>query len=351
LEKRKLGRSDIEVSVLSLGCWPLAGGSGWGDQSERSAIATIHAALEHGISFFDTAEGYENGVSEEIVGKALADRRDRAIIGTKVSPDHTEPSVLCEYVEAALRRLRTDYVDVYHVHWPIRTHSVADTFAVLQQLKDEGKIRAIGVSNFGPLDLADALTTGVQIDANQLHYSLLSRAIEYEILPLCREKRVGVTTYMPLMQGLLTGKYETVDDVPPFRTRTRHFSGDRPQSRHGGPGAEKELFDAVDAVRADGQRRPGLGNGPAGRDQRHRRGAHARPGGAQRPGRFPFALSRGHRPVGRGHGPSQAGPRPQRRLLADRGELADTVDASGSGFQVSGTLDVSRDPEPATCNL
>jgi myo-inositol catabolism protein IolS len=250
LEKRKLGRSDLEVSVLSLGCWPLAGGSGWGDQSERSAIATIHAALEHGINFFDTAEGYENGVSEEIVGKAFVDRRDKAIIGTKISPDHTEPSVLRLHLDSALRRLRTDYVDVYHVHWPIRTHSAADTFAALQQLKDEGKIRAIGVSNFGPIDLAEALATSVQIDANQLHYSLLSRAIEYEILPLCRERQIGVTTYMPLMQGLLTGKYETVEDVPPFRTRTRHFSGDRPQSRHGGPGAEKELFDAVDAVRA-----------------------------------------------------------------------------------------------------
>jgi aryl-alcohol dehydrogenase-like predicted oxidoreductase len=250
LEKRTLGRSGIEVTVLALGCWPLAGGSGWGDQSERSAIATIHAALEQGINFLDSAEGYENGVSEEIIGKALADRRDKAIVGTKVSPNHTEPSVLRQYFEAALRRLQTDYVDVYHVHWPIRTHSVADTFAVLQQLKDEGKIRAIGVSNFGPKDLAEALSTGVQIDANQLHYSLVSRAIEYEILPMCREQQVAVTAYMPLMQGVLTGKYETAADVPDFRTRTRHFSSDRPQSRHGGPGAETELFQSVDAVRA-----------------------------------------------------------------------------------------------------
>ena len=198
----------------------------------------------------DSAEGYEAGVSEEIIGQAIAGRRDQAIIGTKVSPEHTEPLLLRRYFEAALRRLQTDYVDLYHVHWPIRTHPVADTFEVLQQLKDEGKIRAIGVSNFGPMDLAEALATGVQIDANQLHYSLLSRAIEYEILPLCREKQVSVTTYMPLMQGLLTGKYRTVDDVPPFRARTCHFSGDRPQSRHGEPGAEQELFEAVNAVRA-----------------------------------------------------------------------------------------------------
>ena len=91
MEKRKLGRSGIEVSPLSLGCWALAGGSGWGDQDERSAIATIHAALDQGINFFDTAEGYGDGLSEEIVGKALADRRDRAVIASKISPNHTAP--------------------------------------------------------------------------------------------------------------------------------------------------------------------------------------------------------------------------------------------------------------------
>jgi len=253
LEKYKLGRSNIEVSRLALGCWPLGGGSGWGDQSESSAIATIHAALDHGINFVDSAEGYENGASEEVIGKALADRRDRAIIGTKVSPNHTEPLMLRRYFEDALRRLQTDYIDVYHVHWPIRTHPVAGTFEVLQQLKDEGKIRAIGVSNFGPIDLGEALATGAQIDANQIPYSLVFRAIEYEMLSGCVENQVGVTTYMPLMQGLLTGKYATADDVPPFRSRTKHFSSQRPQARHGGPGLEKELFETVDAVRAIAQ--------------------------------------------------------------------------------------------------
>jgi aryl-alcohol dehydrogenase-like predicted oxidoreductase len=253
MQKRKLGRSGIDVSLLSLGCWALAGGDGWGDQDERSAIATIHAALDQGINFFDTAEGYAGGRSEEIVGKALADRRREAVIASKISPNHTAPSELRGYLEAALRRMQTDYVDVYMIHWPIRSHPVEESLAVLQALKQEGKLRAIGVSNFGVQDLTEAVETGVEIDVNQLHYSLLSRAIEYEILPLCRDLEVGVTTYMPLMQGLLTGKYRTLDEVPPFRLRTRHFSSDRPLSRHDAPGAEDEVVEALSAVRAVAQ--------------------------------------------------------------------------------------------------
>ena len=250
MKYRKLGQSDIDVSILSLGCWALAGGSGWGDQDEREAIATIHAALEQGINFLDTAEGYGGGYSEEIVGKAIVDRRDRAVVATKISPSHAEPSVLREYCEASLRRLQTDYVDHYIVHWPIATDWVADSFAVLDDLKREGKIRSIGVSNYGVQQLSEALEVGVQIDNNQLHYSLLSRAIEFEVLPLCRKHRITVTAYMPLLQGLLTGKFRTIDDVPLFRLRTRHFSGDRPMARHGSPGAEEETFAAIDAVRA-----------------------------------------------------------------------------------------------------
>lgn len=248
MEKRELGRSGIQVSVLALGCWALAGGPGWGDQAEEEAIATIHAALDHGINLLDTAEGYGGGRSEEIVGRALLGRRNQAVLFTKISPSHTAPAVLREYCEASLRRLQTDYVDHYIIHWPITTHPIADSLAVLQDLKQEGKIRSIGLSNFGVQQLGEALAAGVQIDGNQLHYSLLSRAIEFEILPLCRQHTIGVTAYMPLMQGLLTGKYHTADEIPPFRMRTRHF--DRELARHGTPGAEKETFATVEAVRA-----------------------------------------------------------------------------------------------------
>ena len=236
---------------MALGCWALAGGDGWGDQDEGEAIATIHAALDNGINFLDTAEAYGGGRSEEIVGKALVGRRSQAILATKISPSHTGPAVLRSTCEASLRRLQTDYIDHYIVHWPIPAHEMGDAFAMLDDLKREGKIRSIGVSNFGPRQLSDAIATGVQLDGNQLCHSLLSRAIEFEILPLCREHQISVTAYMPLMQGMLTGKYPTAGDVPAFRARTRHFGGEREGSRHGtAAGAEAETFAALDGVRA-----------------------------------------------------------------------------------------------------
>lgn len=249
MEKRNLGHSGLQVSVLGLGCWPLGGGWGWGDQELNESIATIHAALDLGINLFDTAEGYNEGHSEEVVGIALADRRDRAVIATKISPNNTDPATLRAHCEASLQRLQTDYIDLYQVHWPITDHSVADAFATLQDLKAEGKIRAIGISNHGVLQMGEVFQTGAPIATNQLCYNLLSRAIETGILPMCREHNVSVIVYMALMQGLLVGKYASIDDVPEFRRRTRHFSGARSGTRHGEEGAEKEVFEAIAAIR------------------------------------------------------------------------------------------------------
>ncbi len=248
MEKRTLGDSDLEVSVFGLGCWPLGGGSGWGEHDTRESIATVHAALDHGMTLFDTAEAYNAGRSEEILGKALEDRRDEAFIATKISPSNAEPETLRAHCEASLKRLRTDYIDLYQVHWPITDCSVEDAFATLQHLQEEGKVRAIGVSNHGVRQLGEVFDTGVHIVSNQLSYSLLSRAIETEILPLCRKEGVGIIAYMALMQGLLAGVWESPDKVPPFRARTRHFGGDRPQARHGEEGAEEEMFAALERI-------------------------------------------------------------------------------------------------------
>jgi aryl-alcohol dehydrogenase-like predicted oxidoreductase len=250
VRRRRLGQSELDVSVLALGCWALAGGSGWGEQDEQQAVATIHAALDHGINFLDTAEAYGGGKSEDLVGKALLGRRDEAIVATKISPSHCDPARIRSYCEASLRRLQTDYIDHYIVHWPVTNYPVDDAFAAMQDLKGEGKIRSIGLSNFGAGQLGEGLRSGVQIDADQLCYSLLSRAIEFEILPLCRAQQVSVTAYMPLMQGLLTGKFESPGDVPDFRARTRHFGRERERARHHEPGAEAETFAAIDAIRA-----------------------------------------------------------------------------------------------------
>ena len=249
MEKRLLGESGLSVSVLGLGCWPLGGGVGWENQDERDSLATIHAALDQGINFFDTAEGYNEGHSEELLGKALRGRRDKALIATKIWPVYADPTTLRAHFEASLRRLQTDYVDLYQVHWAITDYSVEEAFATLRQLQAEGKVRAIGVSNHGPQQLAQALATGTSIASNQLCYNLICRAVETAIIPQCREHNVGVITYMALMQGLLTGKYAMADDVPPFRARTRHFSRARAGTRHGEEGAEAETFQALAHIR------------------------------------------------------------------------------------------------------
>ena len=249
MEKRVCGKSGIELSVMGIGCWAYGGGDYWGPQAQEDVDAVAQAALDHGINFFDTAEGYNEGRSEEAVGKALKGRRSEAVIASKISPNNTEPAVLREHCEASLRRLQTDYIDIYIVHWPITEHSVEDAFATLTALKAEGKIRSIGVSNFGVQQLSEALATGVQIDVNQLCYNLLSRAIEVEILPLCRKQGISILGYMPLLQGILTGMYRTADEIPPVHARFRHFRGDRERAGHGEEGAEEEMFQALDGIR------------------------------------------------------------------------------------------------------
>jgi myo-inositol catabolism protein IolS len=257
VEYRECGNSGLKLSVLGIGCWSFGGSEDdyWGLQDQRDANDVVARALDLGVNYFDTAEGYNDGRSEESLGRALRSRRAEAVIGTKIAPDNTQPAVLREHCEASLRRLGTHYIDLYMVHWPITEYPVADAFGTLADLKKEGKIRHIGVSNFGVQQLTEALATGAEIAANQLAYSLLTRGIEAEIMPLCRENGIGILPYMPLMQGLLTGKYQTPDDVPPLRARTRLFRGDRPLSRHGGPGAEAETFAALGAIQTMANRK------------------------------------------------------------------------------------------------
>jgi aryl-alcohol dehydrogenase-like predicted oxidoreductase len=238
------------LPVIGIGCWSYGGGDYWGAQDQTDVNAVVSMALDHGINYFDTAEAYNEGRSEEALGMALKGRRQEAIIGTKVLPDNTAPSVLRQHCEASLRRLQTDTIDIYMVHWPLVDRSVEDAFITLAALQKEGKVRAIGVSNFGILQLAGALATGVGIEVDQLCYNLLSRAIEIKLMPLCARSGIGILAYSPLMQGLLAGKFNSADEMPPARTRTRHFRGDRAGARHGEPGAEEEVFAAVAGIRS-----------------------------------------------------------------------------------------------------
>jgi len=249
MEYRKLGRTDISVSTIALGCWALAGGPTWGPQDEADSIATVHTALEVGINFFDTAEAYGDGLSEEILGKALAGRRHEVVIATKLRTSSAAAQDVIKACEGSLKRLRTDYIDLYQIHWPNRSVPFSETMEALERLREQGKIRAIGVCNFGVQDLSDLLSVG-RCETNQLAYSLLFRAIEYGIQQKCVENDIGILCYSPLAQGLLTGKFSSPDEVPEGRARTRHFSKDRPQTRHGEDGCEAETFEAIARIRA-----------------------------------------------------------------------------------------------------
>ena len=245
---RKLGGTEIEVSTICLGCYVFEGGTTWGQQDEGDSIAAIEAALDAGINFFDTAEAYGDGYSEELLGRVLKGRREAAVIATKASPGNLAPERLREACHRSLQRLGTDYIDLYQVHWPNRDVPIEETVATLEALKEEGAVRAIGVSNFGVRDLGDFLDHAHPA-TNQLPYNLLWRAIEHDLVPKCQEHGVGVLTYSSLMQGLLTGKYRSPDAVPEGRARTKLYSKDRPLSKHGQPGFEPEAFEAVARLR------------------------------------------------------------------------------------------------------
>ena len=248
MQYKPLGKTGIRVSEFALGCWPFAGGSVWGPQDDAVSIATVHAALDRGVTFFDTAEGYDDDShSEEVLGRALAGRRTEAVIATKISPPHLVPALVVDACDASLRRLQTDYIDLYQIHWPNHDVPIEDSLESLTRLRDSGKIRSIGVSNFGVSDLSSALESA-DIVTDQLPYNLLWRPIEVEILPMCLDNDVGLICYSPLAQGLLTGRYASPDDVPDGLSRSRLFSNDRPLANHGESGCEAETFDAIAKV-------------------------------------------------------------------------------------------------------
>jgi aryl-alcohol dehydrogenase-like predicted oxidoreductase len=246
MEYRRLGESDLEVSTIGFGCWGISGGSMWGDQDEAESIAALQAGLDHGITFYDTAEAYGDGYSEEIIGRALSDRRDRIVLATKVSPAHLEPDRLVESCEASLRRLRTDSVDLYQIHWPAPPGDPDAVAQTLLSLQRDGKIRYAGVSNFGPVDL-DRYPAGLFV-SNQVAYSVAFRAIEHHLVGASVSRGMSIIAYSVLLHGILAGKYRRPDDIPEGRGRTRHFSSTRNGVRHGEDGHEELLFALIDEM-------------------------------------------------------------------------------------------------------
>jgi len=267
MEHRQCGRSGLRLSALGLGCWSFGGGAYWGECSQKDVDAVVRRSVELGINYVDTAEAYNGGRSEQSLGKALRSiPRNQVIVGTKVSPSNCYASTLRHHCEASLRRLGLDYIDLYMIHWPIHPHSirhftndegvirnpptVQEAFAALTKLRQQGKIRYIGVSNFAEARLEEALAGCPDIVVNQLPYSLLTRAAELGILPLCVGRGIGVIGYMTLLQGLLADRHPTLDDVAPYQARTRHFNSKRSALiRHGEAGAEAETTGALAGIR------------------------------------------------------------------------------------------------------
>lgn len=241
--------TDIRVSVIAMGSWALAGDMAWGEQSELDSLDAARAALDAGINFFDTAPGYGDGLSEERLGKGLLGVRDRAVIATKIGPEAMRPESAVASVERSLVHLRTDYIDLLQIHWPHRELPIADTWGALEKLREQGKARALGISNFGLRDFEELARVGTPT-TNQLPYALLARAIEHEIVPACQEHGVGVLCYSPLLWGLLAGTFERADDVPPGRARSRHFAPHRELIRHTEQGCERETFEALAKLRS-----------------------------------------------------------------------------------------------------
>lgn len=249
MKYRKLGSTDIDISRIVMGCWAIGGGYTWGEQDEKDSLDTIRAAIDAGINMYDTAEFYNDGVSEEVLGKGLTGQRDNVLIATKVWPGNLSADKLAEACERSLKRLKTDYIDLYQIHWPNWDVPLEETMNVMEKLKQSGKIRFIGVSNFGVQDLTEAIGCA-EVVSDQLVYSLLFRAIEYEILEKCREFKVGVLAYSPMAQGLLTGKFQGPDEVDDERARVRWFSKDRAGTVHDSDGCEKEAFEAVANIKS-----------------------------------------------------------------------------------------------------
>lgn len=241
MRTRPLGQSGIEASVVGLGAWAI-GGWMWGGADDRQSIAAIHRAIDLGMNLIDTAPMYGYGRSEEVIGRAIKDRRDKVVLATKCGliKDREEgqfffyaddynitpgpgpykiyrclrPESIRQEIEESLRRLQTDYIDLYQTHWPDATTPVEDTMACLLKLKEEGKIRAIGTSNI-TVDLLERYRQLGPVDSTQEKFSMLDQEIiQSGLVDYCRQNNIAILAYSPLAQGLLTGKVSPDREFP-----------------------------------------------------------------------------------------------------------------------------------------
>lgn len=248
MQMRQLGTSDLKVTPIIFGAWAI-GGWMWGGQDQADSIEAIRAAIDQGVTTIDTAAIYGMGFSEQIVGKAIRGKRDKVQLATKCgmrwdSPaqgdqgtdpwpntdndgndvivhKNSRPASIVYECEQSLKRLNTDYIDLYQIHWPDVSTPVEDSMRAMVKLKEQGKIRAIGVSNYDVEWLRNAEKV-TKLASDQPPYSLMQRKIEPEILPYCLEHRLGVIVYSPLERGLLAGAVPRDRKFPEGDHRASH---------------------------------------------------------------------------------------------------------------------------------
>jgi aryl-alcohol dehydrogenase-like predicted oxidoreductase len=242
MKKKRLGSSDMEITPIGIGAWAMGGGEwtfGWGPQDDGQSIAAIHAALDHGVNWIDTAAIYGLGHSEEVVARALAGRSEQPYIFTKCSLVWNEKREISNSLkadsirrecEASLRRLKVDTIDLYQIHWPNPDPDVEEGWGALAKLKADGKVRWIGVSNFNAPQM-ERCRAIAPVASLQPPYSAVSPEVEDAILPYCKKQGIGVIVYSPMKSGLLAGTMtrERVANFPADDFRRRAPSFKEPQ--------------------------------------------------------------------------------------------------------------------------
>jgi aryl-alcohol dehydrogenase-like predicted oxidoreductase len=233
---KQLGNSDMWLTPVGFGAWAVGGGDwqySWGPQDDKDSIAAIHKAIDLGVNWIDTAAIYGLGHSEEVVGRAVKESSTKPFIFTKCgmvwNSNHEISQTLLEIrreVDESLRRLQVEAIDLYQIHWPVEDEQIEEAWGTMADLVSEGKVLHIGVSNFSVSQMERCMAIA-PIVSLQPPYSLLNREAEDEILPFCRENRIGVINYSPMASGLLTGAMtrERIANLPPddFRRKARQF--------------------------------------------------------------------------------------------------------------------------------
>jgi len=224
MNTRQLGINGPHLTEIGFGAWAIGGPwkYGWGRVDDNESIAAIHRALDLGVNWIDTAAQYGLGHSEEVVGKAVRGKRNRVFIATKCSQvwdgkgnlsANLTPKSIRKECDDSLRRLGTDYIDLYQIHWPVQDTPVEESWATMVELKAEGKVRHIGVCNFG-IDLLERCERIAHVQSLQPIYNLLERDIEREIIPYCRAHGIGIVAYSPMQSGLLSGSFDKKNLAP-----------------------------------------------------------------------------------------------------------------------------------------